>query len=461
MSNLNSLPHDTELEQSILGGVLLRNDMFARLVRLEVDDFYDPRNRHVFEAMRNLEATCRPIDLELVASELDRVGKLDAVGGYAYLGEIAARVPTAENVEHYAAVVKKHRVSRDVALAASAIAARITSGELEGGEALSELMAAALRIESGGEDRGRSRRQLVADENLAIERDIVARANGETAIGGIPTGFADLDAKVGGTPIGVVTLIIARPGWGKSTLSDMLARASVDQGDEPITYSYEDGRATYAQRAIARECGVPTQQIQTRRLSKDEHAKVRAGVSKAWYRGTDIVVRARGMGIEELIRDVRARRLRGPRFGGKTVGKRVQVDYIQAMPKPRAPHIRSVNDAVSEISTHLVDLAATEEISLVVYCQLNRELEKREDHRPRLSDIRDCGALEQDGKLIIAPYRECDFDEEAPSSELQLLVLKNFQGPQNVRTIVHWDLPTHTICDSEADLVNLRAGLWG
>src|ERR1051325_7423073 len=106
------LPHNLDAEASVLGGILLRNDVLSQLDTLEVDDFYDPRHKAVFGARRNLEAVAKPMDVVTVEAELDKVGKLDAIGGVAFLGELALRVPTADNVVHYAQIVSDAHAAR-------------------------------------------------------------------------------------------------------------------------------------------------------------------------------------------------------------------------------------------------------------------------------------------------------------------------------------------------------------
>src|SRR5262245_3648545 len=115
------LPHNLDAEASILGGVILRNDVLQQLDTLEVDDFYDHRHKVVFQAIRNLEASARPIDVVTLENEIEKAGKLDAIGGIAYLGELALRVPTADNVIAYAKIVTEKHQARKLMLTAGDI----------------------------------------------------------------------------------------------------------------------------------------------------------------------------------------------------------------------------------------------------------------------------------------------------------------------------------------------------
>src|SRR4051812_38186053 len=118
------LPHNLDAEASILGGVILRNDVLVNLETLEVDDFYDNRHKVVFQAIRNLEATARPIDVVTLENEIEKAGKLEAIGGIAFLGELALRVPTADNVVAYAEIVSDKHQARKLMLASGEILER-------------------------------------------------------------------------------------------------------------------------------------------------------------------------------------------------------------------------------------------------------------------------------------------------------------------------------------------------
>ena len=115
------LPHNVDAEASILGGVLLRNEVLLQLENLELDDFYDHRHKVVFEAIRNLEAVAKPIDVVTLENEIEKGGKLDAIGGIAFLGELALRVPTADNVVTYSEIVRDHSQARKLILASTEI----------------------------------------------------------------------------------------------------------------------------------------------------------------------------------------------------------------------------------------------------------------------------------------------------------------------------------------------------
>ncbi len=431
------LPRDVEAELSVLGGIILRPTLLAQLVTLEVDDFWDPSHKALFGAMRNLEAAYKPLDHTLLMDSMAAAGHGDAVG---VVGVAALRVPTPDNVMHYVEIVKRHRATRDLMLAASDFVQRCYDGA-NGVEAVDALTSTIGRITAGrGEERGKRLGDLIRDEFGAIERE----ADGGASRAGIPSGIDALDRHTGGIPFGIPTLVIARPGQGKTTFAMRIAWAAVEYADDsPLVYSYEDGRQSFAQRGLAQTSGVPTQNIRSRQFVQGDLSKISARAVQCFAR-REVIVRAAGMGVEDLCRDIRARRMRDP---GKH--KTVIVDYVQRMPLPKMYGSASTTDRIGEISNRLTDMAATEEVAFVLCSQLNREIEKRgaDDARPKLSDIRGSGSLEQDGKLILGLYRD-----DPSSSKLEILVLKNHNGAAGTMAEAFWHLPTHTICNHPGDL---------
>lgn len=452
MSKPSHLPHDLELEQCILGGILLAPEVLTALGNLEVDDFYDPRNRAVFGAMRNLEAACKPIDFELIAADVDAgaaQGKFDAIGGYAYLGEIASRVPTAENVEHYAAIVKRHSVSRRAILTLADLVEQARTGQLEGEDIVQAAVDRLGRIESGEAELGKPMGMLIREEFRQIGLDCESRANGQMVHVGVPTGLAELDKHIGGLPLGLMTILAGRPGMGKTTVAQAFLRAAANlTPDTPILYSYEDAEQGFAQRELASGSGIATQSIRAREFTRAEMSHVHVAAGRLLKR-REVIVMAHGKPVDWLVRDVKRRRMKA-RAEGQSVCGLVIVDYLQNMPEAGG---EGAAWRLGEICQRLVELAANERIAVVACSQLNRGIESRDDKRPRMSDLRESGKLEEKAKVILGLYKPSKYEEGVDPSRLDILVLKNHQGAAgDVCAEVYWDLRTHTICNGPSDL---------
>jgi replicative DNA helicase len=231
MTQPRPLPHNIDAEASILGGIVLRNELLAELDTLEIDDFYHHQHKVVFEAMRNLEARSQPIDVVTLDAEIQRRGKSDAIGGIAFLGELALRVPTADNVIAYAAIVQGKRRARDLIIAASEIVRRGYDDNLDVDEYLNDALASRVEVRSR-QSRQRARRagEMVKARIKELEERAAAKARGEVIHNGIPTGIAELDAAIGGYPFGDLVILAARPGMGKTAMAMSTVDAATAAG---------------------------------------------------------------------------------------------------------------------------------------------------------------------------------------------------------------------------------------
>lgn len=443
------LPHHPDAEASVLGGVLLSNETLALLDHLEVDDFYDHKNKVVFAAMRNLEAAGRPIDIVTLEHEVSRGGKLEALGGVAYLGELTLRVPTVDNVEEYARIVRADHITRQVMVMLSNMLDEAYHGESEGEQLVHDVTTAVMSVGTGGERAIVTMAQLISEEAERVHRDVEIKLAGGHVVSGVPTGLTQLDEIIGGHPIAIPTLYIARPAAGKTTVAMQVNEAAGRIGGVvSILASYEDRGQSFGQRALAKASGMATDLIRARKITRDDLATIAAGHVAGQGRG-EMFLAASGMSAEALVRRVRRENLKRRHKGLPPVGQ-LLVDYVQKMPMPE--HSRSRDEGISHISTTLSQAAVDENMALVMFAQLNREVEKRDDHKPRLSDIRDSGSLEQDGKLIVGLYRPWTYEpNKYPQHELHALVLKNHNGEDQLDIKLYWDVKTHAIYNSEVE----------
>jgi replicative DNA helicase len=437
-----ALPSDVDLELSILGGILIRPDVL-RTLAAEADDFYDPRCRAVFGAMRNLEARGVAVDIVLVGDELEKEGKLEPIGGQAFLGECALRVPTPDSVHHYAAALRQHRISRQAALDLAEIVLEIRQRKVAGSDVIARIRGVHDSL-AGSQPTvtkitmGEAARQVM--EQAVKMHDL--RAAGVDVHPGVQTGLKKLDELLGGIPRGVLTLIAGRPGNGKTTLMQTIARHVALSSDAPLFYSYEDSNESFGQREIASATGVATHRLRALDFHHGEWSRVQQESPRVFRRRTWLV-QSSGLAVEKLCADVRRERQqakeRGERCGGL-----VLVDYLQRMPTSGKAEY---HHELGRICNALVDLAATEGIAVVAGSQLNRNLENRESKVPQLSDLRDSGRLEELSKVVLAVYREGKYVPSADPNELQVHILKNHQGETGCFARLRWNLETHSITD--------------
>jgi replicative DNA helicase len=453
-----------EAEASVLGGVFLGGaprdplEVMASLSDLDPEDFYSAKHRFVFEAMRRLETASTPIDPVTVETELARAERLEAVGGVAFLGDLACRVPTAENTLWYARTVRDAALVRRLKGELSELVSLGDKPDVTGEDLLSESLHRISALDVRGADGAIDVGTIALDRWRQIEQLADAKARGEIGLSGFPTGVKALDAKIGGYQPGIVQLIAARPAMGKSSLALAGAAAASFAGYGVHVFSQEESKEAYGDKLLARQSGVPAEDIRNAELH-GRVAEVVNAVANYRHRRGWLVDFASGMTAEQIIRRVR----RHKRANGTKV---VFVDYVQIVRK-RDPR-QTDNDAWAEIITQFADAAKQDAIAYVVLCQLNRDLEKRNDKRPTLADLRGSGGLEERSRIVIAVYRgsvyggvpqrdvdyvckcappsrgDCEFckpSTEAWRAEAQLLVLKNSNG-RTGRVFASWSGPT-------------------
>jgi replicative DNA helicase len=300
--------------------------------------------------------------------------------------------------------------------------------------------------------------QDVAREVLANE-DRLAR--GEPPAGGIPSGLRSLDTSINGHPLGLITLVIGRPGMGKSTYALGALEHASNLGFPGLLVSYEDPEQVTAARGIAKLGRVATNRLRAGGLSRLELAATIQGANalrgSSWW-----ILAAAGKTTDEVVRTVR-------RFVREHGVRHVHIDYLQLMDWPKGA--KDENDGIGRNLKTLSNLAATEQIAVVVYSQLSRENLKRENKRPTLGDIRGSGVGEQVGKLVLGLHYEPEYtawaqvpatersryqDEDEWRRSLEILVLKDVAGESRKRVIVEWDRAHATITDRAVSAEGIR-----
>jgi replicative DNA helicase len=410
MSAKNTMPASPRAEESVIGAVFLRPSVLAWL-EIESGDFSDPRNQCIWDALCDVyENQSHTLDAVLVQAELERRGKLELVGGMKRLADLAQAVPTADNVEFYAGEVVRKRVARQVLLASAKIRELVRNGA-DGDELLSEMHREFSGIDSRKRVEAVSLFDAAKAELKAVGLDLEL---GKRA--GITTGLSVLDERIGGIPIGVESILAARPSVGKSALALTIGEAAALDGVNVLYFTFEDSISGFAQRALAKHGGVTASRIRSRELGAAEMAQLMAGLEPIRNRQRLTLIRAHGLSVEQLIRRARIERAHAnaDRF-------LVIVDYVNLVPASR----RGMNDRerVAHTSRALSEFAGSDNVAVLLLAQLNRESEKG-DRKPLLSDLRDSGELEQVGKLILMLH------DEGESGKLKICCLKNHQGPR-------------------------------
>jgi len=452
-----TLPSNLDAEAAILGGVYLRRGCLdlAAVAALEVEDFYSPKHQATFTAIRNLEATAKPIDPVTVDAELQRIGKSEAVGGLAFQASLALHVPSEHNVEEYARIVAGLAVRRRLISTCADVVDRLyhpDGDDLDGEAGKSYAISALEAVSVASASSCRPISEIVIERMRALHRLASDREAGRAALTGVPTGIAELDRAIGGYQPGIVTTIGARPAMGKSSMLLAALDAATAAGLGAHAFLLEDSDEAQADRAIARDSRVPAQSIRRFELTRSDLAEISASVQRLRTRNQWHVEERAPRDVHALIRAVRREKRRlGTRL--------VVVDYVQLVAGSASRKYRAADRhlELDEVMTAMMRAAKEDGIAYVVASQLNRALESRADKRPTLGDLRESGSIEERSKCVLFPYRGAEYgppvkgvdeingelpdpDREWPTL-LEVGIAKNSNG-QTGRVIAHWDGPT-------------------
>ncbi len=415
-------PQSIEAEQSLLGSLMLDKDAIVKVVDfLQARDFYKRIHQEIYTAMTDIFGKGEPVDLLSVSTRLREKEKLEEIGGNAYLTELINTVPTATNVSNYARIVQKKRILRDMIGASHEIG---LMGYAED-EDVEELLDQAERKIFSIAQKSLSQNFVPVSATLeeAFERmDRLSKHGGEMR--GLPTGFADLDNILAGLQKSDLIILASRPSVGKSALAVDIARNIASKTKLPVgIFSLEMSKDQIVDRLIAAQAGVDLWKLRTGRLSSEgpdnDFVKIQQalGVLAETPIFIDDAASANILQMRAL-----ARRLQASHGLGLIV-----VDYLQLM-EPRNPQASPVQQ-VTEISRALKGLARELSIPVLAISQLSRSVEFRSPPKPRLSDLRESGSLEQDADVVLFIYREKEMGETVPSNITEIIIAKHRNGP--------------------------------
>jgi replicative DNA helicase len=390
-----SPPYSAEAEMAVLGGMLIDSDALSRAIEI-VDDtmFYREGNRRTFRSMVRIFERGDVIDAVTLAEELRNAGDLEAVGGMAFLASLLDAVPTAANIEYHARIVREKAVLRRLIEAATGIIQETYASQSEVEDLLDHAEQKIFEVAQTHDRKG----FVWIKEILwpTFERIEALQAN-QSAVTGVPTGFADLDELTAGFQPSDLIIVAARPSMGKTAFTLNIAQHAAITAKQPVAFfSLEMSKEQLVQRVLCAEARVDASRLRRGRLMDDEYARL---ATAAGYLNTAPIYIDDTPGISVLEMRAKARRLKSDRPDLSMV----IVDYLQLMVGKGRTENRQ--QEVSEISRGLKALAKELDVPVVALSQLSRAVEQRPDKRPMMSDLRESGAIEQDADVIMFLYR--------------------------------------------------------
>jgi replicative DNA helicase len=416
-------PQSIEAEQSVLGALLIDRDAVIEVAEiLRPEDFYRGQHGTIYAAVLDLYERREPVDIVTVSEVLERQGQLEAVGGSAYLTGLINLTPTAVNAVHYARIVERKGVLRNLIAAAGRIAGIGYEETADIGEAIDraeqELFAVSeKRVASGFAP-------LRALLHAAYDRlDYLHQHKGE--ISGIRTGFPDLDAMTTGLQKSDLILVAARPSIGKTSLAlNVAEHAAVHEGKVVGIFSLEMSKEQLVLRLLSSVANIDSQRLRTGFLEELDFTRL-APAMNALAEAPIYIDDTPNISTMEL-------RTKARRLQAETGLDLIIVDYLQLMQSSVQSRDANRVQEVSDISRGLKGLARELQVPVVALSQLSRQTEMRESREPRLSDLRESGALEQDSDLVIFLWREKERgadDQDQEGEVINLRLAKHRNGP--------------------------------
>lgn len=422
-------PQNIEAERSVLGALMLDKDAIIKVANLiRIGDFYKDDHNIIYEAMVELYEKREPIDVLSLSNRLEEKGKLDQVGGSSYLAALVSSVPSSSNIAHYAKVVQKKSTLRKLIMAAS----EITELGYKEEEDVEKILDTA-------EQKLFSVSQKYIKQDFIPIKSILEDAfnridelhKGDHKLRGVPTGYPDLDAVLAGFQKSDLVILAARPSIGKTTLALDFARQIATKEKVAVgIFSLEMSADQLIDRMLAAESGVDLWRLRTGRLKtgQGDDDFQRIGEAMGVLSEAPIYIDDAGSNGVMAMRTM-ARRLQNE-TGNLGL---IIIDYLQLMQSDRSKKSSYSDNRVQEIgeiTRSLKALAKELNVPIIAISQLSRAVESRDGQKPRLSDLRESGSIEQDADVVLLIYRESRVKEtEENRNTADIIIAKHRNGP--------------------------------
>ena len=417
-------PASLDAERSVLGSLLLLNESIDEVAEfLTATHFYSDRHQAIYRAIHELyEAGVRGIDVVTVGDQLEKHKQLEQSGGHAYLLELLQSVPHAAHAKYYATIVREKAVQRALILACTEVLRDCYEADKPIDEILKTAEQDIFRIleQQDGSDKI-AINEILLDAWARIEE----RVRNEGGPTGLPTGFTDLDAKTNGFQPSELIILAARPSMGKTALVCNWAESIAAAGHGVLVFSLEQSKLELAERFLCIRAQVDGHRLRSGLIDDAERHRMMEASNELNEMPLFIDDRP-GRTVSQI--SAIARRLKRQSSLGIVI-----VDYLQLVEPEdkRAPR----EQQIAYISRRLKFIAKELDIPVVALAQLNRGVELRDDKRPRLADLRESGAIEQDADLISFLHRPSAYDPEDRPGEAEVIIAKHRSGPTGLVTL--------------------------
>ncbi|MBY5957831.1 replicative DNA helicase [Membranicola marinus] len=420
-------PQALELEEAVLGAIMLDRDAMPDIIDLlRPDSFYHEAHQIIYEAMQQLFNQAKTIDLLTMHEELLKMGKLQEVGGAAYLAELTERVASAANIEYHARIIAQKHIKRELIRVSTKTITNAFDDTIDVFELLDDSERNLFDITQQNLNRSYESLSSLAGK---AQRKMEELASRNESVTGVPSGYTNLDKLTSGWQPSDLIIIAARPGMGKTSFTLALAKNAALLHNKGVAFfSLEMSDVQLTQRLISMESGVSLSKLRTGKLEEEEWRRFNGAVEDL----SEVPIYiddTPSINIFEL-------RAKCRRLKIKHDIQMVMIDYLQLMTGGVDKKNGTREQEISSISRALKAMAKELEVPVIALSQLSRAVETRSsDKRPMLSDLRESGAIEQDADLVSFIYRPEYYDIQSDEMDqsldgiAEIIVAKHRNGP--------------------------------
>lgn len=416
-------PQNLEAEMSVLGSMLMEEEAIAQAIEfLGEESFYHGAHRKIFSAVLSLYDKGGAVDLVTLTEQLRRGKDLEEVGGAAYLTSLTNSVPTAANVEYYARIVQEKAILRSLINTATRIVTESYNDQQEVDLFLDKVESLVFNISQRRIRRDFVRLNELIHDSIEAAEELTQK---KQLVTGLSTGFTDLDILTSGLQPSDLIIMAGRPSMGKSALAVNIALHAAVKKRAPVAFfSIEMSKEQLVQRMLCSEARVDAHKLRTGFLERSAFTRLTGAAGRL---AESPIFIDDSPGISSLEVRAKARRLKS-----RENIKLIIIDYLQLMQGRLKAENRQ--QEISEISRSLKSLARELSIPVLALSQLSRAVESREPPRPRLADLRESGAIEQDADLVAFLYREEYYKKETDENRgiAELNIAKQRHGPVGI-----------------------------
>ena len=426
-------PQSREAERGVLGSVLRDNAVLSEVLQiLRPDNFYFDAHQKVFQAVIDVYNDGKPVDLVILHETLKQRKQLEDVGGVTYLAELWDAAPTAANAEYYARIVRDKALVRNLIHTSTELLRDAYDGVMSADELLGQAERKVLEIaEKGTTGETHTLEKTLID---AFNRIDERAGKGNLHVSGIGTGYIDLDNLTAGLQNNELIIIAARPSVGKTAYALNIVRHIIVEERLPVFFvSLEQSRIELAERLLCCQARVDSHRLRKGHLGSDD-------IQKLMSAGDQLKGNTRSGFVKLFIDDTPSQTMLRIAANARRLKLRhnvrmVVIDYLQLIEPENRRDPRQ--EQVAQISRRLKFLARELQIPVVALAQVNRTSEDRQDHTPRLADLRESGSIEQDADTVLILHRPGRFDKAEEDNVLEVHIAKQRNGPTGQVTLTY------------------------